>query len=310
MPKKKKDKIMPKRQNSYFSYLDQDVLSEISGEPLLSPFPMEGSVSGHHRSPHKGSSVEFAEYREYTQGEDPKRMDWRVFARSDRYYLKEFEAETNLRCHLAIDCSASMNFGEPINKMEYAKKLGATLAYLFLCQGDAVGLHTLNKKSPITLPAKRTPAQVQEILEVLGPLKARGKTTLSQSLHEIAESARMRGLVVIISDFFEEITDITNAITHLRDRKHDVILFHLLDQRELEFTFDRPIRFVDLEGDGSIITEPSLIREEYLSSLDQHIESILHHCLGCESSYFKINTNQPVSETLDMLKKSHRGGTS
>ncbi len=301
---------MPKRQNSYFSYLDQDALSEVSGEPLLSPFPMEGSVSGHHRSPHKGSSVEFAEYREYTPGEDPKRMDWRVYARSDRYYLKEFEAETNLRCHLSIDCSASMNFGEPINKMEYAKKLGATLSYLFLCQGDAVGLHTLKKKNSVTLPAKRTPAQVQEILEVLGPLRAHGKTTLSQSLHEIAESARMRGLVVIISDFFEDITDITDAITHLRDRKHDVILFHLLDQSELDFTFDRPIRFVDLEGDGSIITEPSLIRDEYLSRLDQHIDSIRAHCLGCEASYFNINTSQSVSETLDMLKKSHRRGVS
>ena len=299
---------MPKRQNSYFSYLDQDALSQISGEQLLSPFPMEGTVSGYHRSPHKGSSVEFAEYREYTPGEDPKRMDWRVFARSDRYYLKEFEAETNLRCHLAIDCSASMNFGTPLNKLEYAKKLGATLAYIYLCQGDAVGLHTLKKKKPITLPTKRSPAQVQEILEVLGPLKAKGETTLSQSLHEIAESSRMRGLVVIISDFFEDVPLITDAITHLRDRKHDVILFHLLDKQELEFSFDRPTRFIDLEGQGSIITEPTLIREEYLSSLEEHIKLIQEHCLGCEASYFQVQTSQSIRETLDGLKKSRRGG--
>ena len=149
---------------------------------------------------------------------------------------------------------------------------------------------------------------MQEILEVLGPLKAKGETTLSQSLHEIAESSRMRGLMVIISDFFEDVPLITDAITHLRDRKHDVILFHLLDKQELEFSFDRPTRFIDLEGQGSIITEPTLIREEYLSSLEEHIKLIQEHCLGCEASYFQVQTSQSIRETLDGLKKSRRGG--
>ena len=165
---------------------------------------MEGSVSGHHRSPHKGSSVEFAEYREYTPGEDPKRMDWRVFARSDRYYLKEFEAETNLRSQFALDCSGSMNFGSPTTKFEYAKKLVSTLAYLYVGQGDAVGLHTLRQKKPQILPAKRNPAQIQEMLEILGPLKPRGETLLASSLHEIAESVRMRAMIFVVSDMLEE----------------------------------------------------------------------------------------------------------
>ena len=123
--------MMGRRKKSYSHYVDQDSLSRISGEPLLTPFSMEGSISGHHRSPHKGSSVEFAEYREYTEGEDPKRMDWRVFARTDRYYLKEYEAETNLRAHFALDCSGSMNFGDSISKFEFSKKLLSTLAYLY-----------------------------------------------------------------------------------------------------------------------------------------------------------------------------------
>ncbi len=300
---------MPRRRNSYFSYLDQEALSRISGEPLLSKFSMEGSVSGHHRSPHKGASVEFAEYREYTPGEDPKRMDWKVFGRSDRYYLKEFEAETNLRCHLAIDCSASMSFGEPVNKLEYAKKLTATLAYIYLGQGDAVGLHTLQKKNQKIIPTKRNPAQVQEILQVLGPLKAKGKTNLVQSLHEIAESSRTRAFVVVISDFFEERASIKNAITHLRDRKHDVVLFQLLDKQEIEFTFDRPTRFVDLEGEGSIITEPTLIKEEYLKRLEEHSMAINEHCLECEASFNRVSTTQSISETLNSFS-SHRRGIS
>lgn len=301
---------MPRRRNSYFSYLDQESLSRISGEPLLSKFSMEGSVSGHHRSPHKGASVEFSEYREYTPGEDPKRMDWKVFGRSDRYYLKEFEAETNLRCHLAIDCSASMSFGEPVNKLKYAKKLTATLAYIYLGQGDAVGLHTIQNKNQKVIPTKRNPAQVQEILEVLGPLKAKGKTNLIQSLHEIAESSKMRGLIVVISDFFEEIDPIKHAITHLRDRKHDVVLFQLLDKQEIEFSFERPTRFIDLEGEGSIITEPTLIRDEYLKRMEDHSMAINEHCLECEASFNRVSTVQSISETLNSFSSHRREITS
>lgn len=297
---------MPRRQNSYFSYLDQEALLRITGEPMVSKFPMEGSISGHHRSPHKGSSVEFAEYREYTPGEDPKRMDWRVFGRSDRYYLKEFEAETNLRCHLALDCSASMDFGKPVSKLEYAKKLSATLGYIYLGQGDAVGLHILKDKKSKIIPVKRNPAQVQEILQVLGPLKPTGKTTLTQGLHEIAESSKRRGLMIVISDFFEELSPLLNSITHLRDRKHEVILFQLLDLQELEFTFDRPTRFIDLEGEGSIITEPTLIKEQYLKRLDEHSSAINDHCLECDATFLQVPTNQSVSEILNALKLSRR----
>ena len=299
---------MPRWKNSYFSYLDKEVISQISGELLLSPFPMEGNVSGHHRSPHKGSSVEFAEYREYTPGEDPKRMDWRVFGRTDKYFLKEFEAETNLRCHLALDCSASMSFGETESKLEYAKKLSATLAYIYLGQGDAVGLHVMRKKNPITLPPKRNPSQVQEILQILGPVNSKGETNLSESLHEIAESSKMRGLVIIVSDFFEDIPLIDQAISHLKDRKHDVILFQLLDQQEIDFEFTKPTRFVDLEGEGSIITQPILIRDEYRQRLEEHSQALLKKSLECGATFFRVPTKLSIRETLDHMRNENRGG--
>jgi len=269
---------------------------------------MEGSVSGHHRSPHKGSSVEFAEYREYTPGEDPKRMDWRVFARSDRYYLKEFEAETNLRSQFALDCSGSMNFGSPTSKFEYAKKLVSTLAYLYVGQGDAVGLHTLRRKKPQILPAKRNPAQIQEMLEILGPLKPKGETLLASSLHEIAESVRMRAMIFVVSDMLEEPGDVMDAVLHLRDRKHEVVLFHLFDPQELDFTFDRPTRFVDLEGAGSIITEPTVIREEYLARLNEHVQELRQGCLESQARYHLVRTDSPLVEVIDDFSAGRIGG--
>ena len=136
---------MPRKAKKLYDYIDRSALARLAGEPLLSSMPMEGNVSGHHRSNHKGSSVEFAEYREYTPGEDPRRMDWRVLGRTDRYFLKEFEAETNLRCHCVLDSSGSMGFGEPENKLEFGKKLISTLTYLYLRQGDAVGLEVGNQ---------------------------------------------------------------------------------------------------------------------------------------------------------------------
>ncbi|HAW98337.1 MAG TPA: DUF58 domain-containing protein [Opitutae bacterium] len=299
---------MARRRKNYFHYVDQDSLSRISGEPLLTPFPMEGSVSGHHRSPHKGSSVEFAEYREYTPGEDPKRMDWRVFARSDRYYLKEFEAETNLRSHFALDCSGSMGFGDPKSKLEFGKSLVSTLSYLYVGQGDAVGLHTLRRRKPQVLPAKRNPSQIQEFLEVLGPVKPKGDTFLAPALHEIAETVRMRAMIFVVSDMLDEPSEILDAVLHLRDRKHEVVLFHLFDRQELEFDFDRPTRFVDLEGGGSLITEPTVIREEYLARLDEHVQELRKGCLESQARYHVVRTDKPLVDAIDQFSAGRIGG--
>ena len=299
---------MSRRRKSYLKYLDKDAISRITSEPLLTPFPMEGSVSGHHRSPHKGSSVEFAEYREYVTGEDPRRMDWRVYARSDRYYLKEFEAETNLRCYLALDCSGSMGFGATESKLEYAKKLAATFAYLIIGQGDAAGLLAIRDKKSFELPAKRNPAQIQEILETIGPLKPKGSPSLVDGLHNLAERVRPRGMTVVISDFLDEPKDLIDGIHHLRDRRHDVVLFHIIDPQEEDFPFERPTRFVDLEGAGSLITEPAVIREQYLESMRIHLESLSQGCLESEADHRIIRTDVPVAEVLDKFLGERSAG--
>ncbi|MBT7743244.1 MAG: DUF58 domain-containing protein [Opitutae bacterium] len=299
---------MSRRRKSYLKYLDKDAISRITSEPLLTPFPMEGSVSGHHRSPHKGSSVEFAEYREYVTGEDPRRMDWRVYARSDRYYLKEFEAETNLRCYLALDCSGSMGFGATESKLEYAKKLAATFAYLIIGQGDAAGLLAIRDKKFFELPAKRNPAQIQEMLETIGPLKPKGSPSLVDGLHNLAERVRPRGMTVVISDFLDEPKDLIDAIHHLRDRRHDVVLFHIIDPQEEDFPFERPTRFVDLEGAGSLITEPAVIREQYLESMRIHLESLSQGCLESEADHRIIRTDVPVAEVLDKFLGERSAG--
>jgi uncharacterized protein (DUF58 family) len=235
-------------------------------------------------------------------------MDWRVYARSDRYYLKEFEAETNLRCYLALDCSGSMGFGATESKLEYAKRLAATFAYLIIGQGDATGLLAIRDKKSLDLPAKRNPAQVQEILETMGPLKPKGSPSLVDGLHNLAERVRPRGMTVVISDFLDEPKDLIDAIHHLRDRRHDVVLFHIIDPQEEDFPFERPTRFVDLEGAGSLITEPAVIREQYLESMRIHLESLSQGCLESEADHRIIRTDVPVAEVLDKFLGERSAG--
>src|SRR5438105_3630931 len=172
-------------------------------QPLLARFPMEGSVSGHHKSPHRGSSVEFAEYRNYVPGDDIRRLDWRVFGRTDRFYMKEFEAETNLRCYLVLDSSSSMKFaGVHGRKFDFARRLIATLAYVIVHQGDAAGLVCVDEQTACEVPPRRNPAHLKLILEALSEVQPRGETGLIAALHDLAEKVRRRALVIVFSDFF------------------------------------------------------------------------------------------------------------
>ena len=199
--------------------------------------PMSGNMSGQHKSPHKGSSVEFAEYRKYVPGDDVRLLDWRVYARTDRFYLKEFEADTNLRAWFVLDCSASMSYGSKgESKLEYARRLAATLAYMLMQQGDAVGLTCFAEKSFLDIPARRNAAHLGNIFDGLGKLKARGETSVAPALHALAERIPQRGLVLIFSDFFTPVRDLLPCFQHLRFRKHDLAVFHLLDRTELTLT--------------------------------------------------------------------------
>jgi uncharacterized protein (DUF58 family) len=288
--------------------LDSPVLNRLMHLTLLARSPMEGAVSGLHKSPHRGSSVEFAEYRNYVPGDDIRRLDWRVFARTDRFFMKEYEADTNLRCYLVLDASGSMKFGSaPGGKLAYAKRLIATLAYITAHQGDAVGLICAAGKTFSEIPPRRNPANLKLVFEMLEKTHARGETGLIGALHDLAERVRRRALVVVVSDFFCDLEPLLNAFQHLRFQKHDLALFQLLDRAELEFQFDRPVRFVDLESSLSIVTEPASVRDEYLRQFRLFLEQLRAGCNEFGADYRQVVTDQDYERVLAdfLVERAH-----
>jgi len=252
-------------------FLDPAVLGRLMALPLQARQPMLGNVSGRHRSPVRGSALEFAQYRKYVPGDDTRRLDWRTWGRSDRFYIKQFEADTNLRLCLLMDTSGSMDFGPAgATRFDYARKLAGALGYFAAEQGDAVGLWSMARK-PLEIPARRGAAHLGQVLDRLAELRPEGGTTLLAALHEAAEKIRQRALVIIFSDFFVPPAELKSAFEHLRFRKHDVAAFHLLDQRELDFDFDRPARFLDMEGGDSLLADPSLIARNYREAVRRYI---------------------------------------
>lgn len=281
------------------AFLDPAVLARLMRQQLVTRHPMEGSVSGHHKSPHRGSSVEFAEYRNYVPGDDLRRLDWRVFGRSDRFYMKEFEADTNLRCYLVLDTSASMNFtGQHGSRLDYARKIAAALAYLTIQQGDAAGLLCVGEKQTLDIPAKRNPAHLQLIFDTLESVEAKGTTNIVKALHDLAEKIRRRALIIVLTDAFEDTESLLNCFQHLRFQKHDLVLFQLLDRMELDFRFDRPVRFNDLESSFNLVTEPNTIRDEYLAQLRRHLDRLRQGCHEFNAEYRQVVLDQSYEKIL------------
>lgn len=260
---------------------------------------MQGSVSGRHPSPHRGSSVEFAEYRKYVPGDDLRRLDWRAYGRSDRFYVKEFEADTNLRCCLVLDTSGSMDFGsKEITKIEYARRLAGALGYLALLQGDAVGLSCVANGIVRNLPPRRNPAHLTTVFDILEQAKPQDDTQLATVLHELAETIRQRALIVIISDLFVEPELLRSCLQHLRFRKHDVAALHLLDQQELDFNFRRPMRFVDMEGGPAVFAEPNEIAERYHKVLGAYLTQVKQVMLESAVDYHRITIEEDYEKVL------------
>jgi uncharacterized protein (DUF58 family) len=281
------------------SLLEPEVLARLMGQPLMARFPMEGSVSGQHKSPHRGSSVEFAEYRNYVPGDDIRRLDWRVFGRTDRFYMKEFEAETNLRCYLVLDCSASMGFaGKHGARIDYAKRMIASLAYLVVHQGDAAGLICAGEKSLAEVPPKRSPSHLRTVFDTLENVRPAGETGLVATLHDLAEKVRRRALVIVVSDFFCDPEELLSCFQHLRFQKHDLTLFHVLDRMELDFQFERPVRFVDMESPFQLVTEPAVIRDEYLRQVRSFLDRLRDTCHEFNADYRQVVTDQSYEKAL------------
>src|SRR5688572_2469093 len=281
------------------SFLDAQVLSRLANVPLFSRRPMQGNVSGRHPSPHRGSSVEFAEYRKYVPGDDLRRLDWRVYGRSDRFFVKEFEADTNLRCCFILDTSGSMAFGSAgVSKIEYARKLAGSLGYLAVQQGDAVGLSCVAKGVVRSLPPSRNPAHLRTFFDTLEQAKPDGETQLPAVLHELAETIRQRALIVILSDLFVEPEVLRGCFQHLRFRKHDVAVFHLLDPLEVSFDFRRPMRFLDMEGGPAIFAEPNDIAERYHKALQTYLAGLREVVLESAVDFHQVSLAEDYEQVL------------
>jgi uncharacterized protein (DUF58 family) len=279
--------------------VDAGTLARLSNLTLLARLPMHGSVTGIHRSATRGASVEFAEYRKYVAGDNIRHLDWRVLARTDRYYMKEFEADTNLRCYLVLDASASMAFDYAGGRrFDFGRRLVATLAHLLLHQGDAVGLLCFTDRVVHDIPPRDTPSHLSAMFDILAALQPGGKTEIIKILHDLAEQVRQRALVIIVSDLFTEPAPLLECFEHMRFRKHDLAVFHLIDRQEFDFKFDRPIRFLDMESSFDLITDPDVIKTAYQRALDDYLQAVQTGAREFNVDYHRVFTDSNYEEVL------------
>lgn len=300
------------RQPASESALDPTALAKFGRLELLARLVVEGVMSGLHRSPFKGFSVEFAEHRQYGPGDEIRHIDWRAFGKSDRYYVKEYEEETNLRAYLVVDSSASMAYaGKTLSKFEHARKLAASLAYLMISQRDAVGLVTFDDSVRSLIPPRSAPGHFSVLCKTLEDTKTGGERPLSGILHTLAERIWRRGLVIVISDGFDTLEDLSSALRHLRHRHHEVLLLHTLAPEEEEFPFRRPSRFRDLERPGhQLRVDPVSLRKAYLERFNAFCDGLKERARGMDVDYHRASTAEPIETTLlnYLASRSRRGG--
>lgn len=281
-------------------YLDPKTLSKASRLEMRARLVVEGYISGMHRSPYHGFSVEFAQHREYTAGDDLKHLDWKVFGRSDRYYIKEYEEETNLRCHILLDTSESMNYASPghMTKLEYGCYIAATLTYMLLRQQDSVGLTLFDNAIKKMLPSSASPAQLRTVLYELCQIVPEKKTDMSLIFHDLAERVKRRGLVVLISDLFDSAENILRGLQHFRHKRHEVLVFHVLDDAEVKFPFRDMTKFLGLENWPELIVDPPALRRAYLEEYEGFTAAMKKGCLNTRIDYAPMNTSQPLDVAL------------
>lgn len=282
-------------------YFDPRVLARLKGLVLRARRIVEGYMTGLHRSPYRGFSIEFAEHREYSPGDDLRYLDWKVFGRTDKFYLKQFEAETNLVCYLVVDASRSMAYQSnraPWSKWEHAQALAAALAYLVLAQQDSVGLVIFDHQVRFMVRPGGHPSHLKEILAGLEQTKPEGKTHMAPVLHELAERFVRRGLVLILSDFFDQPQELLRALAHFRHRRHDVILMQVVDRVEEEFPFEELMLFEGLEEARHVLAEGRTLRTAYLRHFQSALRQLQRGCREQGIEYVRLRTDQPVDEAL------------
>ena len=282
-------------------FLDPAVIARLGTLELKAKSIVEGFLSGLHRSPFKGFSVEFAEYRQYIRGDDLSTIDWKVFARSDRYYVKKFEEETNLDCHLLIDVSGSMAYrSQGLSKFEYAACLAASLGYLMNRQRDGVGLMAFDDRIVSALPASTRPGHLRNLLVALARLSPGRPTNVAKPLRQLAEALSKRGMVVLISDLLDDPAAVVRGLKLFHHRGSDVLVFHILDPDEIDFPFDRATRFEDLETSEEVMAVPGVVREHYLKAITSLIERYRRELGGAGIDYQLLNTKEPLE--LGLMK--------
>lgn len=289
--------------------IDPRLLQSVGNLRLRARTLVEGAIAGLHRSALKGASVEFTEFKEYSPGDEIRHIDWRAFARTDRYFVKQFEDETNLRAYLLLDTSGSMDFGSEDHptKRSYAAHLSAALAYLLVRQGDAVGLLTFSERPGTFVPASSRQSHLDDIFQVLEGEDASGGTDLSQALSRIAERAPRRSLVFLVSDLLDTAPSVMNTAKVLRRRRFEVIVFHVVDPAELSLPYEGLTIFEGLEGDGELLVDPDDIRDRYREEIRKYHESLRRRCREGDIEYWRLLTSTPLEKVLlDFLFRRER----
>jgi len=288
-------------------YIDPAIFNRIERLELAARQVVEGFMAGRHRSPYHGFSVEFAQHREYALGDDPRHLDWKIFAKADRYYIKQYEVETNFTAHILHDASESMLYQSPrsaFSKLEFANYLTAALSYLILSQTDSVGVGIFNDNVQTYLEPRQAGLQIHRICRELEQTKPAKTTQIGSILHQFAERISRRGIVILISDLLDDPARIMDGLNHLRFARHEILVFHVMDPYELEFPFDGNVRFEGLEGFAPLQCQPRMLRQAYLEALNEHILAVRTACERNKVDYALLNTEQPLESALETFLHS------
>ena len=293
----------------YQPLLDPTMLARLQALPLRARWTVEGYTSGMHRSPFHGFSIEFAEHREYAPGDDLRYLDWKVFGRTDKYYLKQYEEETNLVCHLLLDTSESMAYrsdAAPMSKLDYARRAAAALAYLVLHQQDSVGLVNFDREIRSLVRPSSNPSHLKAILHVMEEAAAERKTSAGPIFHDLAERLKRRGIIIVLSDLFDDVDSLAAGLKHLRHRRHEVIVMHVLDPAELTFPFDQTTLFRGLERLPQALVEPRALRQTYLAEFGRYLRRLKATCRAQAIDYVPMRTDESLEVVLSSYLASRR----
>ncbi len=289
-------------------FLHPESIKRLSRLELRARHIVEGFLSGMHRSPYFGQSVEFRQHREYVPGDDLRHVDWKVWARQDRLYVKQFEEDTNLRCTMLVDVSNSMDYGNgPLNKYEYASTLATSLAYLILKQNDAVGCISFDEHIRMQVPIRSKRNHLHAVIETLDISQPADKTDMFAIFRKVAETVPRRGMMIIFSDLLADVTGTVRGLRLLRQRGHDVLVFHVLDDDELDFPFSGPTRFEGLESIDHLNCNPRALREGYLEAVNRFLDETRRQCARNTVDYALIRTSQPMDAALATFLSSRLG---